>query len=299
MGQGGFTMEYPTLSDLAASEQPVMRFLHDFLVKVNPEPHRRAFLKPFMKEQAADFCSTCHKVHLDVPVNGYRWIRGFNDYDNWQASGVSGMGARSFYYPPKSQRCVDCHMPKVASNDFGNKHGPRQLAPLPRGEHGAADGERGRRAAEGRPQLPQGQQVTVDIFAIGPALARTRRRDGAWRRSVDDLRGRRRGQDGERRATGGDGEPVQPITAPLNRVDAAVRRGDTVRVDVVVRTRKVGHFFPGGTVDALRRVGRAAGRRRQGADDLLERRGRGRREGAGREGRALLQVAADRRATAT
>ena len=30
-----------------------------------------------------------------------------------------------------------------------------------------------------------------------------------------------------------------------------MRRGDTVRVDVVVRTKKVGHFFPGGTVDAF------------------------------------------------
>ena len=29
-----------------------------------------------------------------------------------------------------------------------------------------------------------------------------------------------------------------------------LRRGDTVRVDVVVRTKTVGHFFPGGTVDA-------------------------------------------------
>ena len=52
-------------------------------------------------------------------------------------------------------------------------------------------------------------------------------------------------------AAGGDSEPVQPVTAPLNRADASVRRGDTVRVDVVVRTRKVGHFFPGGTVDAF------------------------------------------------
>ena len=43
-GPGRLHDEYPTLSDLAASEQPVMRFLHDFLVKVNPEPHRRAFL---------------------------------------------------------------------------------------------------------------------------------------------------------------------------------------------------------------------------------------------------------------
>ena len=46
------------------------------------------------------------------------------------------------------------------------------------------------------------------------------------------------------------GRAAAPITAPLNRVQAAVRRGDTVRVDVVVRTKKVGHFFPGGTVDA-------------------------------------------------
>jgi len=43
---------------------------------------------------------------------------------------------------------------------------------------------------------------------------------------------------------------VAPVTAPLNLVQPALRRGDTVRVDVVVRTKKVGHFFPGGTVDA-------------------------------------------------
>src|SRR2546429_7433516 len=44
---------------------------------------------------------------------------------------------------------------------------------------------------------------------------------------------------------------LAPLTAPLNRVDTVVRRGETYRVDVVVRTRKVGHFFPGGTVDAF------------------------------------------------
>ena len=40
------------------------------------------------------------------------------------------------------------------------------------------------------------------------------------------------------------------MAAPLDRVQPAVRRSDTVRVDVVVRTKRVGHFFPGGTVDA-------------------------------------------------
>ena len=99
MGQGDFYLEYPKLHELAASKNPFVRYMHDFLVKLNPEPHRRAFLKPFMKTQTAEFCFSCHKVHLDVPVNHYRWIRGFNEYDNWQASAVSGQGARSFYYP--------------------------------------------------------------------------------------------------------------------------------------------------------------------------------------------------------
>src|SRR5262249_14587246 len=115
MGQGDFFLEYPKLHELAASENPAVRKLHDFMVRLNPEPHRRTFLKPFMRADGAEFCPTCHKVHLDVPVNGYRWIRGFNEYDNWQASGVSGQGARAFYYPKAPQNCADCHMPQVPS----------------------------------------------------------------------------------------------------------------------------------------------------------------------------------------
>src|SRR5947209_19149854 len=111
------------MHELAASKNRVVRAVHDFMTYLNPEPHRRTFLKPFMRTQTAEFCSTCHKVHLDVPVNHYRWFRGFNEYDNWQASGVSGYGARSFYYPPKSQQCADCHMPQVASHDDGNRDG--------------------------------------------------------------------------------------------------------------------------------------------------------------------------------
>jgi len=86
MGQGDFYLEYPKLHEMAASKNPFVRTMHDFLVQLNPEPHRRVFLKPFMRTQTPEFCSSCHKVHLDVPVNHYRWIRGFNEYDNWQAS---------------------------------------------------------------------------------------------------------------------------------------------------------------------------------------------------------------------
>src|SRR4029077_19232540 len=67
MGQGDFYLEYPKLHELAATQNPVARALSHFLFRLNPEPHRRGFLKPFMKTQTAEFCSTCHKVHLDVP----------------------------------------------------------------------------------------------------------------------------------------------------------------------------------------------------------------------------------------
>ena len=98
VGNGSFTMEYPELHELASSDNKLVRWLHDFVTVKAPEVHRRTFLKPFMRN-SAEFCSACHKVHLDVPVKNYRWIRGFNDYDNWQASGVSGQGARSYLLP--------------------------------------------------------------------------------------------------------------------------------------------------------------------------------------------------------
>src|SRR4030095_10991776 len=120
---GDFEVEYPPLHDLAASENPLLRRAHDSLLYLAPEPHRKTFMKPFHREQTAECCSTCHKVHLDVPVNSYRWFRGFNDYDNWQASGVSGQGARSFYYPAETKTCVSCHMPLIDSQDPGNRDG--------------------------------------------------------------------------------------------------------------------------------------------------------------------------------
>ena len=58
-----------------------------------------------------------------MPVNNYRWLRGFNEYDNWQASGVSGQGARSFYYPEKSSTCASATCRWYASKDPGNRDG--------------------------------------------------------------------------------------------------------------------------------------------------------------------------------
>jgi tetratricopeptide (TPR) repeat protein len=249
MGQGDFYLEYPKLHELAASKNPLVRTLHDFVINLNPEPHRRVFLKPFMRSQTAEFCSSCHKVHLDVPVNSYRWFRGFNEYDNWQASGVSGQGARSFYYPPKPQQCADCHMPMQRSQDAGNVNGfvhshrfPGANTALPTANEDAAQ----LKLVE---DFLKNGQLTVDIFALSPAQAPLK--PGATTQSELSTTFAV-GEEAESKVTTGEtaGEAA-PITAPLNRVLPPLRRGDTVRVDVVVRTKKLGHFFPGGTVDAF------------------------------------------------
>jgi len=251
MGQGDFFLEYPKLHELAASENPLVRRLHDFVVRLNPEPHRRTFLKPFMRADTAEFCSSCHKVHLDIPVNHYRWIRGFNEYDNWQASGVSGQGARAFYYPKSPMNCADCHMPQVPSSDDGNVNGLVHSHRFPGANTAVPTANQDQAQFEFAKKFLQDKQLSVDIFAISPAEKETnapiRSEIGKPELSTTFAVG----EESDISLPKGPAGEVRPITAPIDRTDAAVRRGDDARVDVVVRTRKVGHFFPGGTVDAF------------------------------------------------
>ncbi|MGB7133903.1 MAG: tetratricopeptide repeat protein [Acidobacteriaceae bacterium] len=255
MGNGDFILEYPALQKLVASRNPYLRDVIDYLIEENPEPHRRTFLRPFMQDsQSAEYCSVCHKVHLDMPVNNYRWIRGFDDYDNWQASGVSGLGARSFYYPPKPENCIDCHMTEVRSNDAGNVdgmiHSHRFIAantalPYVNGDKTQLDDTE---------KFLEDHKVRVDIFAISRETQPPPTNTAAPMSSQPQLETTFAvGEESANEVTATSlGETnLAPITAPLERVRGQVVPGETARVDVVVRTLGVGHFFPGGTVDAF------------------------------------------------
>ena len=255
MGQGDFVVEYPPLHDLATSENPLLAWAHDRLAYMAPEPHRRTFLKPFHRERTEEFCAACHKVHLDVPVNDYRWIRGFNEYDNWQASGVSGQGARSFYYPERPMTCNDCHMPRVPSDDPAAKDGQIRSHRFAGGQHCRPLCQRRHRATAGRSVLSARRDRSRSTSSA--SLGSTRRRLDRTQLGEDDALtlsstfavGEESPQYGARVVT--TAGPLADVVAPLDLTAVAVRRGESVRVEVVVRTRNVGHFFPGGTVDAF------------------------------------------------
>jgi hypothetical protein len=73
------------------------RVIHDYLMKAKPAVHKQRMLQPFFRE--SEFCMSCHKVNLDVHVNDYRWLRGQDEYDNWQNSGWNHSNPTTWYEP--------------------------------------------------------------------------------------------------------------------------------------------------------------------------------------------------------
>jgi tetratricopeptide (TPR) repeat protein len=251
MGNGGFTIEYPALHQLMTSKNRLIKTSVDFMTYLNPEPHRKTFLKPFMTAQSSEFCSSCHKVHLDVPVNNYRWFRGFNDYDNWQASGF-GEGARSFYYPPEGKTCSGCHMPLEPSNELGSKGGQSHSHRFPAANTSLSHANLDTKQTEAEQKFLTSGFITVDIFAASPVQDNGKQTNMIRRASTGPTlsSGIAVGEEAEQ---SGDTfiREVGQVAAPLDAAKPKLVPGSTARVDVVVRTRKIGHFFPGGTLDSF------------------------------------------------
>jgi len=250
MGNGGFTIEYPALHQLMTSKNKVVKTMVDFMTYLDPEPHRRTFMKPFMRENASQFCSACHKVHLDVPVNNYRWFRGFNDYDNWQASGF-GDGARSFYYPPRGQTCADCHMPLVPSTEAGNRNGQIHSHNFSAANTAVPFVNEDQKQLEATEKFLTSGFITVDIFSAAPVDEKSGTR--MVRRAATGPQVMSAIAAGEETDQTGDTfiREVGKVAAPIDKANLQLTPGSTTRIDVVVRTRKIGHFFPGGTLDAF------------------------------------------------
>ncbi|MHC4848234.1 MAG: tetratricopeptide repeat protein [Planctomycetota bacterium] len=212
-GNGNFNVADTTPSPYLFDDESsgFGRFLADQMTKAKPTAHKKRYKKPLHSK--SEFCLICHKVSIDVPINGYKWLRGQNEYDAWHDSGVSHNAARTFYLPKEAKSCQDCHMPRepavhgdvAAKNGTVRSHrfyGPNTAMSWIRG-----DTEHLERIAKFRKE-----SVGIDIFAVEHG-------DGLLDRGLD---------------------PARPVLAA----------GDPVIFEVVVRNKGVGHTFPGGTNDS-------------------------------------------------
>lgn len=220
-GNADYTIGEPQHYPFAFSDSALLQWVSGVLLKGKPELHKRTFLKPLHK--TPEFCGTCHKVHLPVALNHYKWLRGQNHYDSFLLSGVSGHGITSFYYPPKAtDSCNDCHMPAMPSNDFG-----------------AFEDAASNRLAVHDHQFPAANTALATLMNLPDEVNEAHRKLLEGSLSVD-IFGVHKGEDIDApldAPTGG--ESTQPLTP-----------GATYLVDVVLRTLTVGHLFTEGTADS-------------------------------------------------
>jgi tetratricopeptide (TPR) repeat protein len=219
-GNADFTIEEPLHYPFATSENSFLRYVNRQLVKAKPSFHKKTFLKPHHKE--AEFCSTCHKVHLPYALNHYKeFLRGQNHYDPYLLSGVSGHGARSFYYPPKAtHNCAGCHMPLEESGDFGAKLFA-DAKELSIHDHLFPAANTGLAWMKDQPEvIKRHQEFLKDIVRV-------------------DIFGLKEG-----------GQVDSPLIAPLRPTVPALKPGTEYLLESVIRTLKMGHAFTQGTVDS-------------------------------------------------
>ncbi len=254
-GNADFTIDEPIHYPFAFSNNPALKWVNRQLVKAKPKFHKQTFLKPL--HQSAEFCGSCHKVHLPEELNDYRWLRGQNHYDSFWLSGVSGHAVASFYYPAVAEKnCNRCHMPDVTvKHTSGNPN----FGSRPNGEG-------------------QGRVVTNHLFPSAntalPHLLHARMANPAATIAAheaflrDTVRVDVFGVRDEARIDG-------DLQSLLGASPPRLIPGKAYLLQVVLRTLKLGHHFTQGTSDSNeiwldvdarldgRRIGRSGGLREQ------------------------------------
>src|ERR1051326_397052 len=204
-GTGSFTIRQPAL--LAKEDgTPIFGNFTDEQILADIPGHKRAVMRPLLRQP--EFCATCHKVDAPPELNGYKHIRGFSAYDEWQQSGASLEVVSPYYRFEQRVDCRGCHMPKIESlNDRAAKQGviashqwlgANTAAPLFYGQT---------KQVQRTEEFLSSQVISVDIFAL------------------------------KRESTG---ETIPEVTT--NR-QLALRPGEEITAEVVVANRKAAHSF--------------------------------------------------------
>jgi tetratricopeptide (TPR) repeat protein len=209
-GNGRYTLTIPDTYPFGRETRGWKRALHEFLLRVRPAPHARAFRTP-EQPGTSESCAACHRQSFHVPQNGYGFVRGPDPYGEWLNGPFSGRTAR----PPglaahPTRSCAECHFPRNAAGYTSHQSLGTSFVP------GLMAGKT--TFPEHKEDFLRRNLLTVDLFALRKSDRPNE--PEAWLAPLDT--------------------PQEPI---------ALQPGDSVTLDVVVTNRNIGHSFPIGYSD--------------------------------------------------
>jgi tetratricopeptide (TPR) repeat protein len=201
-GNGSYVMGVPAVMvDEKGTRIPGL--VPDAEILAHLDRHSKAVMQPLYR--TPEFCSACHKANLPNPLNGYKFIRAFTAYDEWQNSKFSQRNPLTFYQADFTS-CQGCHMKRAAAvlPDPGAKNGQfashRWLAGNTAVPFYYGFDEQLAKTIE---FLKSGNYLNIDLFGI-------------------------------KRATG-------EMIAPLGSTAFDLKPGETVEVMTVIQNKNIGH----------------------------------------------------------
>jgi Flp pilus assembly protein TadD len=202
-GNGGFVMGVPSVIVDENGRRIPGEVPYEEIMKY-PKRHAKAVMQDLYK--TPEFCAACHKANLPNPLNGYKFVRAFTVFDEWQNSKFSKRNPLTFYSGDFTT-CQKCHMMRNAAvlKDYGAKDGTfashRWLAGNTAVPYYYGFAEQLKKTTE---FLQSGMYLNVDLFAI------------------------------KKKSSG-------EMIAPLGSVPFKLATNDTVQAMVVLQNKNIGH----------------------------------------------------------
>jgi Flp pilus assembly protein TadD len=203
LGNGSFVMGVPSVM-VDEQGNRIPGIVPDSEILAHLDRHSKAVMQDFY--HTSEFCSACHKANLPPLLNGYKWIRAFTAYDEWQNSKFSQRNPLTFYSGDYTV-CQGCHMKRqpISLPDYGAKNGTlashRWLAGNTAVPFYYGFDEQLDKTIE---FLKSGNYLNVDLFAL------------------------KLGETG-------------PLIAPLGSAPFTLKGGETVETYVVIQNKNIGH----------------------------------------------------------
>ncbi len=202
-GNGSYVMGVPAVI-VDENGKRIPGEVPDDEIMKHPERHAQAVMKSFYR--TPEFCASCHKANLPNALNGYKWIRAFTAYDEWQNSKFSQRNPLTFYSSDFFS-CQSCHMMREIAkpDEYGAKRNTfashRWLAGNTAVPFYYGFDEQLRQTIE---FLKSGMYLNVDLFALKKVAA-------------------------------------DKMVAPLGSTAFSLAPNDLVQVMVVIQNKNIGH----------------------------------------------------------